>query len=99
MADINGVKRTYANKDEYDWEGGEVDDGTSYMESEEYAKEHDDQNLQSSVVNTLQTLGMNVLTEKDLPYLIKHGITLAMMMGDEPLPEKFLKHLQDTQNG
>ena len=28
MADINGVERTYANKDEYDWEGGEVDDGT-----------------------------------------------------------------------
>jgi len=25
MADINGVERTYANKDEYDWEGGEVD--------------------------------------------------------------------------
>ena len=24
MADINGVERTYANKDEYDWEGGEV---------------------------------------------------------------------------
>ena len=25
MADINGVERTYANKDEYDWECGEVD--------------------------------------------------------------------------
>ena len=24
MADSNGVERTYANKDEYDWEGGEV---------------------------------------------------------------------------
>jgi len=27
MADINGVERTYANKDVYDWEGGEYDDG------------------------------------------------------------------------
>ena len=25
MADINGVEKTYANKDEYDFEGGEVD--------------------------------------------------------------------------
>ena len=25
MADINGIERTYSNKDEYDWEGGEVD--------------------------------------------------------------------------
>ncbi len=30
MADINGVERTYANKDEYDWEGGEVDDGPDF---------------------------------------------------------------------
>ena len=28
MADKNGIERTYANKDEYDFEGGEVDDGT-----------------------------------------------------------------------
>ena len=27
MADINGVEFTYANKDEYDFEGGEYDDG------------------------------------------------------------------------
>ena len=26
MADRNGVERTYANKDEYDFEGGEVDE-------------------------------------------------------------------------
>jgi hypothetical protein len=25
MADINGVEKTYANKDEYDFEGGEVE--------------------------------------------------------------------------
>jgi len=30
MADINGVERTYANKDEYDFEGGEVDDGPDF---------------------------------------------------------------------
>jgi hypothetical protein len=30
MADINGVERTYANKDEYDWEGGEVDNGPDF---------------------------------------------------------------------
>ena len=30
MPDINGVERTYANKDEYDWEGGEVDDGPDF---------------------------------------------------------------------
>ena len=24
MPDKNGIERTYANKDEYDWEGGEV---------------------------------------------------------------------------
>ena len=24
MSDKNGIERTYANKDEYDWEGGEV---------------------------------------------------------------------------
>ena len=27
MADINGVELSYANKDEYDFEGGEYDDG------------------------------------------------------------------------
>ena len=27
MADINGVEYTYANKDHYDFEGGEYDDG------------------------------------------------------------------------
>ena len=27
MADINGIERTYANKDEYDFEGGEYNDG------------------------------------------------------------------------
>jgi len=30
MADINGVERTYANKDEYDWEGGEADSGPDF---------------------------------------------------------------------
>ena len=30
MPDINGVERTYANKDEYDWEGGEVDNGPDF---------------------------------------------------------------------
>ena len=30
MADINGIERTYANKDEYDWEGGEVDHGPDF---------------------------------------------------------------------
>ena len=30
MADINGVERTYANKDEYDFEGGEVYDGPDF---------------------------------------------------------------------
>ena len=30
MADINGIERTYANKDEYDWEGGEVDNGPDF---------------------------------------------------------------------
>ena len=30
MADINGVKRTYANKDEYDFEGGEVYHGPDF---------------------------------------------------------------------
>jgi hypothetical protein len=30
MADINGVERTYANKDEYDFEGGEVDHGPDF---------------------------------------------------------------------
>ena len=32
MADFNGVERTYANKDEYDFEGGEVDEPTGLME-------------------------------------------------------------------
>ena len=30
MADINGIERTYANKDEYDFEGGEVDNGPDF---------------------------------------------------------------------
>ena len=30
MPDINGAERTYANKDEYDWEGGEVDHGPDF---------------------------------------------------------------------
>ena len=35
MADINGVERSYANKDEYDWEGGEYDDGEVQTAMEE----------------------------------------------------------------
>ena len=30
MADRNGVERTYANKDQYDFEGGEVDEPQLY---------------------------------------------------------------------
>ena len=30
MADRNGVERTYANKDQYDFEGGEVDNGPDF---------------------------------------------------------------------
>ena len=30
MPDINGVERTYANKDEYDFEGGEVYHGPDF---------------------------------------------------------------------
>ncbi len=30
MADINGIERTYANKDEYDFEGGEVYHGPDF---------------------------------------------------------------------
>ena len=30
MVDKNGVEFTYANKDEYDFEGGEVDEPQSY---------------------------------------------------------------------
>ena len=44
MADINGVERTYANKDEYDFEGGEYDSDEvdAIMQSEEYKREHMD---------------------------------------------------------
>jgi hypothetical protein len=45
MADINGVERTYANKDEYDWEGGEVDEYTNTQEilnSPEFQKEYNE---------------------------------------------------------
>jgi hypothetical protein len=85
--DINGLPYIYENKDELAF-------GTDYMESEEYAKEHDEHNLQSSIVNTLDHLGMNVMTEKDIPYLIEHGITLHMLMGAEPFPEKYIEHLK-----
>jgi len=42
MADINGVECTYANKDEYDFEGGEYDSNEvdTIMQSDEYAQEH-----------------------------------------------------------
>ena len=42
MADINGVERTYANKDESDFEGGEYDSNEvdTIMQSDEYAQEH-----------------------------------------------------------
>ena len=41
---INGVGRTYANKDEYDWEGGEYDrnEVDTIMQSEEYKRAHMD---------------------------------------------------------
>ena len=45
MADINGVERTYANKDEYDWEGGEVDEYTNtqqILNSPEFQKEYNE---------------------------------------------------------
>ena len=35
MVDINGVEFTYANKDEYDFEGGEYDDGEVQTAMEE----------------------------------------------------------------
>ena len=35
MADINGVEFTYANKDVYDFEGGEYDDGEVQTAKEE----------------------------------------------------------------
>lgn len=35
MADINGVELSYANKDEYDFEGGEYDDGEVQTAMEE----------------------------------------------------------------
>ena len=42
MADINGVECTYANKDEYDFEGGEYDSNEvdTIMQSDEYAQAH-----------------------------------------------------------
>ena len=50
MADINGVERTYANKDEYDWEGGEYDDNEvetamktqEILNSPEFQKEYNE---------------------------------------------------------
>ena len=47
MADINGVERTYANKDEYDFEGGEYDSNEvdTIMQSDEYAQEHLDYSI------------------------------------------------------
>ncbi len=35
MADINGVELSYATKDEYDFEGGEYDDGEVQTAMEE----------------------------------------------------------------
>jgi hypothetical protein len=40
MADINGVELSYETKDEYDWEGGEYDDGevTTAMQNNIHGK-------------------------------------------------------------
>ena len=49
------------------------------------------------VMTILQKVGMKVFDGSDIEFFMKNGITLAMLMGDEPLPEKILKKLKKLE--
>ena len=46
-------------------------------------------------LETLRELGMNVYDGSDIEFFLKYGITLTMLMGDEPIPEETLKKIQE----
>jgi len=50
------------------------------------------------VMTVLQKVGMKVFDGSDIEFFMKNGITLAMLMGDEPLPEKILKKLREVED-
>ena len=47
------------------------------------------------VATVLEKLGMRVYGCSDIEFFIENGITLQMLMGDEPFPEKILKKLEE----
>ena len=50
------------------------------------------------VMTVLQKVGMKVFDGSDIEFFMKNGITLSMLMGDEPLPEKILKKLEEVED-
>tara|TARA_R100001480_G_scaffold32352_1_gene43695 strand:+ start:184 stop:360 length:177 start_codon:yes stop_codon:yes gene_type:complete len=53
--------------------------------------------MMDDVMTVLQKVGMKVFDGSDIEFFMKNGITLAMLMGDEPLPEKILKKLKKLE--
>ena len=68
MADINGVERTYANKDEYDWAGGEHDEA-EILEAMKN-KENTISNQKEQVLAYVRTNGSITPREADNTYAI-----------------------------
>jgi hypothetical protein len=68
MADINGVERTYANKDEYDWAGGEHDEA-EILEAMKN-KENTISNQKLQVLAYVRTNGSITPREADNTYAI-----------------------------
>jgi len=87
MADINGVERTYANKDEYDWAGGEHDEA-EILEAMKN-KENTISNQKEQVLAYVRTNGSITPREADSTYAI---MRLAAVIFDL----KELGHVFDT---
>lgn len=50
-------------------------------------------------MEVLQDLGMNVFDGSDIEFFMKYGITLQMLMGNEPIPQEILDKIREDNNG
>lgn len=51
------------------------------------------------VMRTLQDIGMNVFDGSDIEFFMKYGITLQMLMGNEPIPQEIFDKIKEDSNG
>ena len=46
-------------------------------------------------MQTLREIGMNVYEGSDIEFFLEYGITLHMLMGQEPIPEDTIKKIKE----